>query len=185
MMRDDEEDEDLDVPVTEGMRGGALRWALVWLAAGLVTVLLVPYLFRTGAAPNVAAAPAAAPVQAVARATYAADRYGHFVLDAVVNGEPIRFLVDTGASFVTLTTEDANAVGINLKTLNFNQKLATANGPIAAAAVTLREIRLGQMEQTDGPAMIIASPLPNPLLGMSYLRLLDGYDIRDGKLSLF
>ena len=86
------------------------------------------------------------------RATYRADALGHVTLSANVNGARTRFLVDTGASLVGLSPEDAKAAGIDPGQLTFNQTVHTANGTVRAAFAQIREIRLDQLEIDNVPA---------------------------------
>jgi len=92
-------------------------------------------------------------------------------------------LVDTGASLVTLTPADARAAGIAPGELVFNRRVSTANGSARMAPVTLREIRIGQLSIYDVPAAVLEN-LNISLLGMSFLGRLQGYEMRDGKLTI-
>jgi aspartyl protease family protein len=114
--------------------------------------------------------------------SYKADRSGHVFVEAEVNGTPIRFLVDTGASFVTLRAEDARAAGIVSGDLHYTRQTATANGVVRVAPVKLRELRLDQLVMEEVDATVIDAPLNISLLGMSFLKRLDGYEMRDGAL---
>ena len=114
---------------------------------------------------------------------YTANEQGHVVVDAAVNGAPVRMLVDTGASLVTLTPADARAAGIDPAGLVFSGRVQTANGTARMAPVTLREIRIGQLSIYDVPAAILEN-LNVSLLGMSFLGRLQGYEMRDGKLTV-
>jgi aspartyl protease family protein len=171
--------------------GWALRWVL--LCCGLV--LLGVGLLDRGAAllPDIASPadlerqPAISAPRASAPPSntiiYTANERGHVVLDAAVNGAPVRMLVDTGASLVTLTPADARAAGINPATLAFNGHVQTANGAARMAPVTLREIRIGQLSIYDVPAGVLEN-LNVSLLGVSFLSRLQGYEMRDGKLTI-
>jgi aspartyl protease family protein len=171
--------------------GWALRWVL--LCCGIV--LFVAGVLERGAAllPDVASPagrerqaamstprPAAPPSNTI---VYTANEQGHVVLDAAVNGAPVRMLVDTGASLVTLTPADARAAGINPASLAFSGHVQTANGTARMAPVTLREIRIGQLSIYDVPASVLEH-LNVSLLGMSLLSRLQGYEMRDGKLTI-
>jgi aspartyl protease family protein len=114
--------------------------------------------------------------------SFRSDRSGHVYVEAEVNGTPIRFLVDTGASLVTLRAEDARAAGIAAGDLRFSQQSATANGVVRMAPVRLRELRLDQLVMEDVDAAVIDAPLNVSLLGLSFLKRLDGYAMRDGAL---
>ena len=109
---------------------------------------------------------------------------GHFVVEAVVNGAPVIFLVDTGASSVVLTMEDAERIGFRPEALRFTQRFATASGEVRAAPVVLRELRIGQFSVFDMPASVNEAPLGVSLLGMSFLRRLHGYGVEDGRLIM-
>jgi clan AA aspartic protease (TIGR02281 family) len=109
---------------------------------------------------------------------------GHYLIEAVVNGAPVTFLVDTGASNIVLTTEDAERLGLQPATLRFTQRFATANGETRGAPVVLREIRIGQFSLFDVAASVNEAPLPVSLLGMSFLKQLNGYEVNDGRLIL-
>lgn len=109
---------------------------------------------------------------------------GHYLIEAAVNGAPVDFLVDTGASDIVLTMEDAERLGLQPATLRFTQRFATANGEVRGAPVVLREIRIGQFSLFDVPASVNEAPLRVSLLGMSFLERLNGYAVEDGRLIL-
>ena len=114
---------------------------------------------------------------------YRADSRGQVSLTAEVNGAPVRFVVDTGATLVALTPKDATAVGIRSSDLRFNQIIRTANGTAQGALVQLREIRLDRLVLDDVPA-VVQQGLDQSLLGMSFLRRLKSFEMRDGALML-
>jgi len=114
---------------------------------------------------------------------YRADRRGHFALTATVNGASTRFLVDTGASLVALTLDDARAAGIGRSELSFNQLTQTANGRVHFAPVMLREVRIEQLSIENVPAAVIEN-LDQSLLGMSFLKRLKSFEMREGALTI-
>jgi aspartyl protease family protein len=114
---------------------------------------------------------------------YQADRRGHFILTAAVNGAPIRLVVDTGASLVALTLEDAAAAGIGRNELVFKQITHTANGPVRFAPVMLHEIRVERLA-IDNVSAAVIEHLGQSLLGMSFLMRLKGFEMREGTLSI-
>jgi aspartyl protease family protein len=113
-----------------------------------------------------------------------AGPHGHFVVEAMVEGVPILFLVDTGASDIVLTPEDARALGLEPRTLDFSARFRTANGMVRAAPVSLREVRLGQFSLYDLDAFVNEAPIGISLLGMRFLDRLAGYEVADGSLIL-
>jgi clan AA aspartic protease (TIGR02281 family) len=116
--------------------------------------------------------------------SYRAGAGGQITLTAMVNGAPIRFVVDTGASHVTLTPEDARAAGIGISELSFNRRSNTANGTVLVAPVNLREIRIEQLSVENVPAAVNKNLAGVSLLGMSFLNRLKGFQMRDGALTI-
>jgi aspartyl protease family protein len=114
---------------------------------------------------------------------YRADRRGHFTLTATVDGAPTRFVVDTGASLVALTLDHARTAGIGRSQLSFDQLTQTANGWVHFAPVMLREVRIGQLSIENVPAAVIEN-LDQSLLGMSFLKRLKSFEVREGSLTI-
>jgi aspartyl protease family protein len=112
-------------------------------------------------------------------------RDGQFAVRARVDDAPLTMLIDTGASFVTLTLADAVGAGIDIRTLAFTVPIRTANGLIRAAPVTIRRLIVGTIERGNIPALV-APPdsLTESLLGMSFLETLGGYAISGDRLVL-
>jgi clan AA aspartic protease (TIGR02281 family) len=113
-----------------------------------------------------------------------AGSHGHFVIDAVVDGVPLTFLLDTGASDIVLTLDDARQLGFLPQTLEFSRRFRTANGEVRGAPVRLRELRIGQFSLYDLDASVNEAPLAISLLGMRFLDRLNGYQVEDGRLIL-
>jgi clan AA aspartic protease (TIGR02281 family) len=113
-----------------------------------------------------------------------AGPHGHFLVEAVVNGVPIDFMVDTGASHVVLSLQDARRLGFAPANLEFTQQFESANGTVRAAPVELRELRIGQLRLFDLQASVNGGPLPISLLGMSFLQRLSSYEVARGRLIL-
>ena len=173
------------------MIGWAFRQLVIWGGLGLLLYafvgnreLLLPR--EEGRAVAAVSAPPAAlsPNSALSNTlSYHADQRGHVVLEGAVNGATVRFLVDTGATFVALTVADAAAAGIGRGSLNFNATMNTANGKAHAALVKLREVRIGQLSINDVNG-VVQENLPYSLLGMSFLKRVDSWEMRDGILTL-
>ena len=168
------------------MIGWTLRWVLSCCGIALLCVgmgRLGPEALQNRAPRSEPAARAAEMGPAVNTLIYPANEQGHVVIDAAVNGAPVRLLVDTGASLVTLTPADARTAGITSGELVFNNRVSTANGSARMAPVTLREIRIGQLSIYDVPAAVLEN-LNISLLGMSFLSRLQSYEMREGKLTI-
>lgn len=114
---------------------------------------------------------------------YRADALGHVVLTAQVNGAPVRFLVDTGASKVSLSPQDAAAAGLKRDGLKFDHTVLTAGGVSKAAVARVREIRVEQLEIANVEVAVIET-LKHSVLGMNFLRRLKAFEMRDGELSM-
>ncbi len=103
-----------------------------------------------------------------------AGRDGHFHLGLDVNGTPVQFIVDTGASELVLSREDAARVGLDPQSLPYLGTARTANGPVGIARVTLDDVVLSSgglnIHDRDVPAFVNEGQLDISLLGMGYLR---------------
>ncbi|WGW02494.1 retropepsin-like aspartic protease family protein [Tropicibacter oceani] len=109
---------------------------------------------------------------------------GHYYVTLQLNGEPIRFVVDTGASAVVLTRQDAARAGIDAEKLAFFSEAMTANGAVKTAPVTLDMVALGPFEDRKMPAFVNAGEMDTSLLGMTYLQRFDRIEISGGQLVL-
>ncbi len=109
---------------------------------------------------------------------------GHYFLTAKVNGVEMTFLVDTGASDVALGAEHAKKLRLQLRDQDFNRRYHTANGIVRGAPVELRLVQAGRLRIRNVEASVLDGPLDMPLLGMSFLNRLKGYEVRDDKLVL-
>lgn len=94
---------------------------------------------------------------------------GHFYLTLQVNGTPIDFMADTGATNIVLTAQDARRLGIDPEALVYLGEARTANGSVATARVTLADLRLGPFEDAGVSAWVNAGEMDISLLGMAYL----------------
>ena len=112
-------------------------------------------------------------------------RGGHYFLTAEIGGADVDFLVDTGASMIALSFEDAERIGLDPDNLEYNGRVQTANGTTQVAPVTLDTVRVGQLEVDRVEAIVTRASMGTSLLGMSFLRRLDGYQVEDGNLVLY
>jgi aspartyl protease family protein len=110
---------------------------------------------------------------------------GHFEARIMVNGTPVRAVVDTGATSTVLTAQDAQAAGFNPAALNFTIPVSTANGMARAAVVRTDELAIGGIVRKDVPVMIAApGMLGQSLLGMNFIGSLSGFDVRGDRMIL-
>lgn len=108
------------------------------------------------------------PAAAQASAVLQADGRGHFFAETVVNGKPVRMLVDTGASLIALPASDAQRMGIDYRR-GQPAMVSTANGMAPAYRVRLDTVRVGDLELNQVDALVQEQGLPLALLGMSFL----------------
>lgn len=109
---------------------------------------------------------------------------GHFYIKAEVNGAPVLFLLDTGASNIVLTPADAKRAGINLDSLVFNQIYNTANGKGTGAGVRLKRLQIGSITLDNIGAAVNGAEMDRSLLGMRFLESLKSYRVEGDTLVL-
>jgi aspartyl protease family protein len=110
---------------------------------------------------------------ALSAATLTADGRGHFVAAGTVNGAPVRFLVDTGATVVSMGAGDAIRAGIDFRNQGQPAMTMTANGPAQVWRVKLRDVRVGDLVLNDVDGAVHSIDMPVVLLGMSFLNRME------------
>ena len=133
-------------------------------------------------APAVTTQDGGAPAATDAQVVKATD--GHFWAEAEVDGRWIHCLIDTGASYVALTREDADRLGLSASTLTYDVPVVTANGKARAARVQLDYVAVAGAKVEQVPALVIADGLSSSLLGMSYLGRLSRFEATPTSLVL-
>ncbi|MEM5544241.1 TIGR02281 family clan AA aspartic protease [Sulfitobacter sp. AS92] len=111
-------------------------------------------------------------------------RDGHYYLTAQINGAPVRFVVDTGASDIVLTKSDAARIGINPDELDYLGRAGTANGETRTAFVRLDQVVVGHAVDRNVPAVVNDGVMSQSLLGMGYLQRWGRIEISGGELRL-
>jgi aspartyl protease family protein len=165
----------------------ALEAALFWLVVALLLALGYTYRFELRDVGQRLLAELA-PGYAASRGRIveiARGQGGGFPVTTRVNGARVVMVLDTGASSVVLTLEDARTAGLPLEVLNYSVTVETANGRTRAAPVTLEQITVGAITEKSVPALV-AQPglLKTSLLGMTFLNRLQGWEVRGDKLVL-
>ncbi|HJW03482.1 MAG TPA: TIGR02281 family clan AA aspartic protease [Azospira sp.] len=107
-----------------------------------------------------------------------ADAQGHFLTTGSVNGNVMRFLVDTGATMVSMGATDAKRLGIDLSKAEVGYS-QTANGAARVYKVNLNTVRIGDVTLTNVDGMVMEKDMPVALLGMSFLNRMEMQ--RDGE----
>jgi aspartyl protease family protein len=118
-------------------------------------------------------------------ATFRRGLGGHFEVATVVNGHRTPMIFDTGATAVVLTEADAQAAGIDVKTLRYNVPVTTANGTGMAARIRIDELDVGGIVRRGVSAFVTdANALDRSLLGMTFLETLSQYTVSRNSLIL-
>lgn len=168
--------------------GTALKQATAWIAIGIVLVIGYSYRDVFGdlqARLSGELLPSQGQAIGDEAVMFRARDDGHFHIEAMVDGERILFLVDTGASDVVLTREDARRLGLDPDSLSYSQPYNTANGIGYGAPVRINEIVIGPIRLTDVQGSVNDAPMDRSLLGMSFLGRLGAYEVRGDQLTLW
>ncbi len=184
------------------MYRNALRLTLLGAMAALVSPAWVPWLLHVVA--FVTERPVAMEARAVGyrveegatasartlpgagrKVTLKADARGHYLTEATINGRGVPVMVDTGATSVALRHEDAGALGVRPPLpSDYTVPIATANGAVRAARVTLAEVRIGEVRVKNVEALVMPErALGTNLLGMSFIKRLRNVELAAGRLT--
>jgi aspartyl protease family protein len=106
------------------------------------------------------------------------------MIDALVNNAKVNFMLDTGASLVSLTLQDAIKSGVDVENLNYNMPSQTANGIAYSAPIMINEIRIGNITINNVSGSVSKNGLNKSLLGMSFLSKLKSYEVTKDTLTL-
>jgi len=113
------------------------------------------------------------------------DRHGHFQTEGRIEGQRIKFMVDTGASVVAMNETSAARIGVRPARGDFNAKVTTANGVIKAARTRLALVQVGDLVVRDVDAMVLPDEaLSQNLLGLSFLGKLTRFEYAGGRMVL-
>lgn len=170
-----------------------LRPVLLLAALAMAIAYVAPHYLDAAGPEPARSATAASPRAALGdggessgrRFRIAADPNGHFLVDALIEGRNVDALVDTGATSVALRYEDARAMGLIRPSDDFDARVSTANGMARARRVRLSRVRVGMITVSDVDALVTEpGALGVNLLGMSFLRRLARFEVKDGTLLL-
>jgi aspartyl protease family protein len=132
-----------------------------------------------------ASGPAAAVANQPGTVTLPAGQFGHFLTEVEINGRDIGVMVDTGASLVALTYDDAERAGIFVNSSDFTGRAQTANGTARVARVTISRIQIGDITVRNVAAVVSErGASERTLLGMSFLGRLSRVEMRGATLVL-
>ncbi len=165
--------------------GKAARGAAAW--AAILIVLVLGYADRAdildiGERLRAALFPAFAVVRSPREMVVGRSEGGAFFVMAQVNGAPVRFLIDTGASEIVLSPADAARAHVSAN--GAAQPSETANGVGYGALATVDSLAVGPIRMNNLPVAVNRAPMSASLLGMSFLRRLDTFQVRGDEMIL-
>ncbi len=180
--------------VGRGGFGRMARYAMIW--GLIVAVVAIGYTYRAEIttvaqrvfaefAPGTPSVTTTTDTKGTEVVVERSRRSDHFIVTADINNAPIEMLIDTGATIITLTYEDARLAGIQTRGLHFNVSVATANGTARAAAVTLDSLTIGPIQQRRVVALVTEEgALDTSLLGLNFLNALSSYTVSGNQMIL-
>ncbi|TVR09819.1 MAG: TIGR02281 family clan AA aspartic protease [Salinarimonadaceae bacterium] len=168
--------------------GEALRALVIWAAIFIALLGLYVYRFEMDAVFGRVVdgvIPGRTTISSPGEVSVTRGASGGFVVQGEANGEPMRFIFDTGADVVVLTAESAARIGFQPQDLRYIVQVRTANGTAMAAPVTIETLTVGDIAASRVRALV-ARPdaLTSNLLGMSFLDRLSSYEVRNDRLIL-
>lgn len=164
-----------------------VRSVLIWVAAG--GVLIIGFSFqheltdvwqrlRSNLVPDYPVA--TAPDEMV----LSEDEGGSYHVYGTINGQKLRFLIDTGASDIVLSPADARRLGVDFSKLTFDHAYESANGIGHGATATVANLSVGSIHFANVQVAINGADMSSSLLGMAFLKRLKSYSFSGGKLIL-
>ncbi len=174
--------------LTRGVRWRQAAWqAGVWMA--VIGILAMGYTYRRELADAgervrgefVAGYPVAGGQQELM--VTQSEGGGYFVI-AKVNGQPVRFMIDTGASETVLSPDDARRIGLDPAKLDYRRAAETANGLGFGAPFTADRLELGTIQVQAMPMVVNQADMSQSLLGMSFLNRLESFRLQGGRMYL-
>lgn len=112
------------------------------------------------------------------------SRDGHYYMTLEANGSPVRFVVDTGATDIVLTRQDAEMLGIDVDDLAFSSIARTANGVVQTAPTVLKTLAAGGVIDRNVRVVVNGGEMDASLLGMRYLRSFSRIEISNRTMVL-
>lgn len=167
--------------------GSLAKSAAAWAAIAVVLVLGYSYRSELGRLKDrlMGELAPASPIATGPRSIVVrAGPGGHFSIDTQVNGRAVRFLIDTGATDIVLSPDDARRVGFDLRRLRYTRAYRTANGTVSGAPVVLNDLVVGPLRFTRLAATVNGAPMRGSLLGISFLKRFRSYEVKDNVLTL-
>ncbi len=154
-------------------------------SSSLPSVVLALLLTASAGFPSLFPSQTPQAIQLMSMTELKAGDGGHYYVAANINNASISVLVDTGATVVALSYEDAERVNLHPSNLEYNIPVATANGQVNAARVKLDRVEIDTVRVDDVAALVLPQgAMKGTLLGMSFLSKLTSFKSEDGVLTL-
>ena len=165
-----------------------LRYLAIW--AVIFLVLMTGYSYRhelSGIKERVLAEiiPARGVRKSPDSVSFPVSSDGHFHIRAEVNGIPVMFLADTGASHIVLSPADAAKAGIDTDELRFDRFYETANGTVRGSSIRIADFRIGGIHLKEIGASVNEAEMRDSLLGMTFFSRLKSYEVKNDVLTLY
>jgi aspartyl protease family protein len=163
------------------------RHVLVWVAVGGVLIVAFSYqheLADMGLRLRSTLVPSYPVSTGPHEMVLSEDEGGSYHVYGTVNGQQLRFLIDTGASDIVLSPADARRLGVDFSKLTFDHVYESANGIGHGATIEIGELSVGDIHFSNVPVSINGADMSSSLLGMAFLKRLKSYSFSGGKLIL-
>ncbi|MDD7909068.1 MULTISPECIES: TIGR02281 family clan AA aspartic protease [Pseudovibrio] len=168
--------------------GEVLKSILLWGGLGLLLVALYSFRHEFSMIKDRVMAelmPGNTVTTAAGEIAIARSGNGQFVLNALVDGTSIQFLVDTGASHITLTSDDARRAQFPMDRLRYTVPVQTANGTGFVAPIRIDHLQIGDVTLNDARAFVAQQGMLNSsLMGMSTLDRFSGIRVEGDRMIL-
>lgn len=109
---------------------------------------------------------------------------GHFWVNATVNGAPVRFMVDSGASYTALSVESARQANVQPDAMSMKVVLQTANGIVEADRARVARLQVGSLAMNDHPVVVASAFGDTNVLGMNFLSELESWRVEGDSMIL-
>jgi aspartyl protease family protein len=154
------------------------------LAIGVLWPARDPAALQIAVAPKVDKAKVAEPERSPLDVILDRRPDGHFYADVMVNGQPVNFLIDTGATAIALTADDARSLGFYWNDMELEPVGRGVSGEVRGKMVALHHVQLGGKEAWDMQAAIIPEGLGVSLLGQTFLSQIGSVKISGDQMTL-
>lgn len=164
----------------------AIKAAIFWVGLGLLLILL--YSFRadlTAVWDRIAGE--LDPSRGISEGNtvrFTAETDGHFYVAGTANGQPVRFMIDTGASSTVLSRGDAARIGVPVDRLSYSYRVETANGTVEAAPARLQSLEIAGRQLQNEWVIVLRNEQDLSVIGLSTLSKFQSYEVRGNTLTL-